>query len=95
MINMNSTVLDAVVTLADGNPGAVTALAELIKANEGEALLTMLRMDELGMTGSVIWVAYKDFANYDIPALVQGVAEQSPRMLGMIEKRCGMNWRKR
>ena len=54
--------LDGMVALADGNPGAVTIMAQLVR--EDPTFLQLL--DHLGIYGTDIWMLYKDECEGDM-----------------------------
>lgn len=75
-IQLGDTPLSAMLKLAEGNPGAATAMAELFK--RGAAIDpdsawggfgVILALDAHGIYGSHIWMLYKDCCDCD-PVLV-------------------------
>ena len=59
---------ETILKLADGNPGAMRVLFELMKYHpDGQLILT--KFDDLGIYGSLIWLCYKDLLNFDIAKL--------------------------
>jgi DNA-binding transcriptional LysR family regulator len=82
-ITLNGTTLDLVVQMAEGNPGAVTALAALIK-DDDMALMRILDLDDMGMRGSQIWVAYKDHCKGDIEAFRKALINRDPAMVATV-----------
>jgi hypothetical protein len=76
-IELTDTPMSALLKLAEGNPGAATVCAQLIK--EGGAidpdsflggLGNLLSLDSLGIYGSRIWMLYKDVCGMDIVRMV-------------------------
>jgi len=72
-IELNDTMLDAVVKMADGNPGAIMALTELIKHNEEidpqaafGALSPVMMLDTYEIYGSSIYVLFSDKCDRDV-----------------------------
>lgn len=66
------TALDGVIELAQGNPGAITAVAILMKESEkidpqnfAKELAPLLELDELELRGSQIWLLFKDICGED------------------------------
>lgn len=66
-INFTTTVMEAVIGLSEGNPGAATVLGGLMKdikkidpVNKLGYLAYFMKMDELDIVGSNIWILYKD-----------------------------------
>lgn len=56
-IELHDTVQDAIVKLADGNPGAIRAMVELSKLELG-GLWPLLKLDQLGIYEPDIWEMY-------------------------------------
>ena len=62
---LDDTLHDAIIKLAEGNPGALSVLSQLIKkANDPINLL--LKLDGFQIRGWRIWVGYKDYCDGDI-----------------------------
>ena len=63
---LSMSIMDCVVAMSEGNPGAVTVLCESIKKSpkiDPDAafpIMVMLSLDTLGLYGSQIWILYKD-----------------------------------
>ena len=68
-INLEMAPADAIVKMADGNPGAVHVMCELLKPDLIEGFLDICRFDDLELYGPDIWVAYKDICGSDIKVL--------------------------
>jgi hypothetical protein len=75
-IKMNMSVMDALVEMSEGNPGAATVLAQIMqRAEEIDPdipmnIIPIMMMDDMGIYGSRIWQFYKDFCKEDIPNLL-------------------------
>lgn len=72
-IKRHDTVQDAIFKLADGNPGAISAMVELSKLELG-GLWPLLRLDKLGLYGPDIWVMYKDECREDAAMMLEALA---------------------
>lgn len=59
-IKEGDNIMDIIVNMSEGNPGAATAMCELIKFSEYEGIVAILILDELKIYRSNIWVIYKD-----------------------------------
>jgi hypothetical protein len=68
-------VVQHAVEMCEGNPGAASALAELIKASNGpyEALSHMKYLKDHNITGSMIWLWYKDVCKHDAADMVRRI----------------------
>ena len=61
-ISDTTTIVDGIVILSEGNPGAAVTLAEFAKRNEAPLFHVL---DEYKIYGSRIWVLYKDWCEQD------------------------------
>lgn len=64
-IKLEMTVKEAIVAMADGNPGAISVMAGILKEGpiidpDCESFFHILGLDSLGIYGSQIWVLFKD-----------------------------------
>ena len=58
------TVLDAIVAMSDGNPGALNVLMRMNEKPMG--MFDVIRMDNLGIYGWKIWTFSKDCCKHDL-----------------------------
>jgi len=85
MIHPTLTPLNACVKLAEGNPGAAQVCALILRADPDWGYCTLLDLDDMGLRGSAIWVAYKDYAKQDLPTLVRALKERSPELIAAMQ----------
>jgi len=78
-------VMDMMITMSEGNPGASRVLVQF--ADNPSALLDM---DDMNIRGCQVWVAFKDFAGQDIDVLKSAVRERSSDMVEIINKESGI-----
>lgn len=71
-IELNDTALSACMKLAEGNPGAITALMKLMGAapridpdSAWGAIGPLFSLDRMGIYGSNIWLLWKDVCGQD------------------------------
>lgn len=75
-IKLEMSVMDALVEMSEGNPGAATVLAQIMRRaeeidpNVAMNIVPIMIMDDMGIYGSRIWQFYKDFCGEDIPNLL-------------------------
>ena len=76
-IGCDDNLLDSIVKMSEGNPGAVTVLAELVKRTpeiDPQAglggLHYVLMMDDWGLYGSQIWMVFKDVCGQSIEGVI-------------------------
>lgn len=73
-VDLNTAVVkEAIVTLSEGNPGALSVLIELAKAGGYDIITYMLAF---GPSGSGIWVEYKDNCGQDIDKFMEVMRER-------------------
>jgi len=87
-ITLEMSVMDVMVTMSEGNPGALRVCFDLFKngaAVDPEAwspLAHLLDLDSMGIYGSKIWVLYKDVCGQN---LVNMIALFRAYQLGQVE----------
>lgn len=76
-IQLSDSMMDIVMKMSEGNPGAVSVLAQLLKENgriDPDSALaeigTILHLDTAGIYGSKIWMVYKDICGEDITSMI-------------------------
>ncbi len=69
------TLRDVVLTIGGGNPGAIEVLVRISERDDREALLTELIRKEL--TGSAIWMLYRDDYREDFEAMCEGLKREA------------------
>jgi hypothetical protein len=94
-IKLNMSTQDAVMALAEGNPGAMTVCMTLLR--EGAAidpdaafggLANLLSLDTLNVYASRIWMFYKDFCKESIPNMIAVIrANQLGQLAGVTEEK--------
>lgn len=84
MIRPMDTPLDACVKLAEGNPGAAQVCALILRDDPEWGYFTLLHLDDMGLHGPAIWVAYKDYAKQDLPTLVHALKDRSPGLVAAV-----------
>lgn len=76
------TTADAVAQMSDGNPGALNVMLGLLRYAESTKLkhyesgvVYLMDLDELGLYGPNIWLAYKDVCGEDMAELARVLRE--------------------
>lgn len=90
-IKLEATVIDLMVAMSEGNPGAINVLANIIKTNPNSGLITMLSLDDMNIRGSQIWLGYKDHCGQNIDKFIECVDNRDVEMVNTINKHSGMN----
>lgn len=88
-IQLTDTALDAIIKLAEGNPGAVNALTEMMKQApviDPDSFLgamgPLFDCDSRGLYGPAIWIIYKYVCNFDVAKVLAIFRAQQ---LGLME----------
>lgn len=74
---------DTLIQMSEGNPGAVSVLVQLIK-DDPMGFIDVLNLDDMGMRGSQIWIAYKDHCKEDIGAFRKALRDRDPAMVATV-----------
>lgn len=69
-------------TMSEGNPGALSVLMKL--AEDPMGLMHILDLDDMGMRGSQIWVAWKYHCKEDLPTFIKALVERDPAMVDTV-----------
>lgn len=77
---------EAIVTIAENNPGAMTVLANILKVAQDdlEKLQMVYTVDAMNLRGPALWLAWKDWASYDTQMLITGIQTRDPGMIEMV-----------
>jgi hypothetical protein len=76
--------------MSEGIPGAITVLVELLNDPSGMGFLDVLHLDDMGMRGSQIWVAYKDHCKGDFEAFKKALKDRDPAMVATVNASRGL-----
>ena len=85
-IGLMSTGMDTMVVMSEGNPGALSVLAELMKSDE-LAMIDILHLDDMNIRGWQIWVGYKDHCGEDLSKFRQCIKDRDEGMVETINKK--------
>ncbi len=86
-IQLTDTPMDIITKMSEGNPGVVRVLCELFKQEHGFMLL--LDLDDMGIRGPMIWVAFKDHCKQDVAALAKSCRERDKSMIATVNRNGG------
>ena len=90
-IDLHTSILDTIVLLSEGNPGAVTVLAQMMKSGNKNFLL-LLGLDDMNIRGWQVWVGYKDYCGCDLDKFMECIRNRDSGMIDKINEgaiRCG------
>lgn len=85
---------DAIFTMSEGNPGAITVLGWCLK-EEGQMnfmMGTLLDLDDMNIRGSQIWIAFKDYCGENLDSFIELVKKRDPNMVDMVNQASLKGW---
>lgn len=65
-ITANMSVQDMLITMCDGNPGALTCMMKMIQDDHMTGMLDILLFDSMGIYGSKIYMIWNDCCGRDM-----------------------------
>lgn len=87
-ITLEMDMIDLVLTMAEGNPGALKVIMSLLTMNE-IGVIRLLSLDDMNIRGSQIWIAYKDHCGEDIEKLIEEIENRSYTMVETVNMNSG------
>ena len=85
-VDLSMTLLDTIVLLSEGNPGALRVLADL--AREDHGFMRVLDVDDMNMRGPQIWVAFKDHCKQDMKTFSKALQDRDASMVATVNAIC-------
>ncbi len=84
-IDLNMNMIDLLILMSEGNPGAASVLAQLAKREDG--FIRILSLDDMNIRGSQIWVGYKDVCGSDIDKFIRAIKNRDTEMIDHINEK--------
>jgi hypothetical protein len=86
-INPEDSPFDAIEKMSEGNPGALTALTDVLESKGvKDTFEFMMNLDLRRVYGSKIWIGYKDYCNQDADQFHKFVMDDNEELFNYIEK---------
>lgn len=80
---------DLIVQMAEGNPGGINVMMDLMKANGTvTGLALILKLSEMNIRGSQIWVGFKDHCDQDLELFTEAIIDGDQMMVDTINREC-------
>jgi hypothetical protein len=79
--------LDVLIEMAEGNPGAITALGQIVNGDIAN-LIDVLHLDDMNIRGCQIWVGFKDHCKQDVEVFRKAIRARDPAMVDTINRIC-------
>jgi hypothetical protein len=85
-IGLQDTVMVMMLKMAEGNPGAITAMSELMRRGADGGVFDILSLDDMNIRGTQIWVGYSDYCGKDIEKFAQCIKDRDKEMIAAINR---------
>ena len=76
-VSLMDTMQEVLYKMSEGNPGGLTVMINLLKSDAVEGFMYLLDLDDMGIYGSKIWLAYKDVCREDLEVLKTKIQDRS------------------
>lgn len=83
-INIHAPANDMLILMAEGNPGAISVLAQLLKEDEG--ILAVFALDDMNIRGTQIWIGFKDYCGTDLKKFMDYAINRNKEMINAINR---------
>lgn len=87
-IGLDTTLMDTLVIMSEGNPGALRVIMDLCKSVKDFFLI--LGLDDMNIRGWQIWVGYKDFCKSDMNKFIECIKNRDSDMVNTINREATM-----
>lgn len=84
----DGTIMEDLVAMSEGNPGAVSVLAAILK-DDDLGYITVLNLDDMNIRGAQIWIGFKDVCDGDLEKFVEKVKSRDEAMIAAINEHRG------
>jgi len=85
-IGLNDMGTDLIVKMAEGNPGGLTVLMEVLKKDQMEGMRCLLDLDDMNIRGSQIWIGYKNYCGQDLDKFIKCTLDRDQNMIDKINE---------
>jgi hypothetical protein len=85
-INLATTLTDLMISMSEGNPGAITIMTSMMKEDPVHGILLILNLDDMNIRGTQIWIGYKDYCGEDIEKFMEAIKKRDPAMVDVINR---------
>lgn len=77
---------ELVVAMAEGNPGAMRVILDLLQGAGGGSFMEVLILDDMNIRGTQVWIAFKDFAKEDMATFVAAIRKRDAEMIRVVNE---------
>lgn len=89
-IGLGMSIIDVITTMSEGNMGALNALMSLAKDELG--MIYILDLDDMGMRGAQIWIAFKDACGQDLEKFKTFCRERDQKIVDIVNQNSGPDY---
>lgn len=84
-ITLNTSTMDVAVIMAEGNPGALNVIIELLKRGP-DGIIYLLHLDDMNIRGSQIWIAFKYYCRHSVAELIECIVNRDEKMIDKVNE---------
>ena len=88
-INVHATLVDIMLLISEGNPGAIREIEEIIDNDTISGFMTILGLDDMNIRGSQIWIGYKDHCEENLDKFITAIRTRDADMVTTINNEPG------
>lgn len=85
-ITLEDSAVSALMKIAEGNPGAIQTLFDLIKKYPVDGIVALCHLDDMKIYGWRIWICIKDYCRMDIDKFYNCIVSRDKQMLELVRK---------
>lgn len=85
-ISFGGKIGDLVVTMAEGNPGALTVLMDMLRDDDGANIFDVLHLDDMNMRGAQIWAGYKYACGQNLETFQNKIRNRDQEMIDKVNQ---------
>ncbi len=79
-IDVGGTVQNLVVTMSEGNVGAISVIRQVLESSPMDGFMRLLDLDDMNMRGPQIWVGFKNHCEGGIDVFLEAVKNRDPEL---------------
>lgn len=85
-LELNNSGTEVIIKMAEGNPGGLSVLMQLMKKDSMACFGVMLDLDDMNIRGTQIWIGFKDHCKSDIDEFFKAVRARDEGMVNTINE---------
>ena len=80
-INAGGTGQELVVTMSEGNVGAISVIRQVLESSSMDGFMRLLDLDDMNVRGPQIWVGFKKHCEGEIDVFLDAVKNRDPELV--------------